>query len=86
MMAAFALMATVVMAGDGVAQTWDCGATPGTVTATLVDGTLTVSGSGAMADWTPGITPWYSDRTSITSVTIGNSVTYIGNYAFYGCT
>jgi len=45
-----------VVAGAAVGQTWDCGETPGTVTATLSDGTLTISGTGGMSrllhEWT----------------------------------
>ena len=51
------------------------------------EGTLTISGTGAMTDYSNGSSaPWYSSRSSIKSVTIGNSVTSIGDYAFYYCT
>lgn len=49
------------------------------------DGVLTISGSGAMADYNAGAAPWYSHYASITGVVIENGVTSIGNYAFYGC-
>ncbi len=51
------------------------------------DGVLTISGTGAMKNFTSysSYAPWYSYRSSITSVIIPNSVTTIGNYAFYGC-
>ena len=49
-------------------------------------GVLTISGSGAMKDFVSSSgAPWYLDRMSITSVTIANGVTTIGNYAFYAC-
>ncbi|MBQ3151757.1 MAG: leucine-rich repeat domain-containing protein, partial [Clostridia bacterium] len=50
-------------------------------------GKLTISGTGAMTNWSSSSSaPWYSNRSSVKSVTIGNSVTSIGSYAFYGCT
>jgi len=67
--------------------TWDCGATPGTVKATLSDGTLTISGTGAMVDYIHNvIAPWYSSQAFITNVIIENGVTSIGRRAFYNCT
>ena len=36
------------------------------------------------ADWGYGYSPFYN-KTKLASVTIGNSVTSIGDYAFYGC-
>ena len=55
------------------------------LTWTLQNGVLTISGTGNMNDYSLNDSPWYSYRQSITSVTIGNSVTSIGNYAFSGC-
>jgi len=52
----------------------------------LTDGVLTISGTGEMNTYAKGNAPWYSSRSSITSVVIGNGVTHIGNYAFSGCT
>ena len=74
--------------GTLFAQSGTCG---DDVTWTLdtESGTLTISGTGTMTNYTyngskPN-TPWYSYRSSITTVTIGSSVTSIGNYAFKGC-
>ena len=51
------------------------------------DGTLTISGSGEMTNWTySSYAPWYSYRSSITAVVIGDSVTSIGSSAFFHCT
>ena len=51
--------------------------------------TLTISGTGNMKNWTfssSSSAPWYSSyRSKITSVTIEEGVTSIGNYAFYNC-
>ena len=57
------------------------------VTWTLTsDGVLTISGSGAMADYSSlSSIPWSSYISDITSVVIGEGVTTIGNGAFYSC-
>ena len=49
------------------------------------NGTLTITGSGAMYDYTYGETPWYSERESISAVSLPQGLTSIGNYAFYDC-
>ena len=49
-------------------------------------GTLIVSGTGAMTDYSNGSNaPWFNSCSSIKSVIIENSVTSIGDYAFDGC-
>lgn len=48
------------------------------------DGLLTISGTGAMEDYGREY-PWYSERESITSVTIESGVTGIEDYAFNKC-
>ena len=56
------------------------------LTWTLENGTLTISGTGEMENYQEdNYAPWYSSRSSITSVTISDGVTSIGNYAFYNC-
>ena len=52
------------------------------------EGTLTISGSGAMPDYnkTDNTAPWYSYRDSIKKVVVENGVTNIGSYAFFYCT
>ncbi len=50
-------------------------------------GTLTISGTGAMTDWTSAsAVPWHAHVTDIQSISIANGVTTIGTYAFSGCT
>ena len=54
------------------------------------DGVLTISGSGAMKDYTasfnvPFNVPWYHDRDKIEQVIIENGVTSIGDSAFFDC-
>jgi len=61
------------------------------VTAVLSGNTLTISGTGNMADFmysTEGEAPWYpntSTRNAIQSVTIVSGVTNIGDRAFHDC-
>ncbi len=65
------------------AQTGTCGTN---VTWTLDGDTLTISGTGAMADYTTtSNAPWYSQKDSITTVVISDGVTSIGDYAFAQC-
>ena len=53
------------------------------LTYTLVDGTLTISGTGDMPDWESAADVlWYDSRDSITAVVIEEGVTSIGNNAF----
>ena len=50
------------------------------------DGTLTISGTGAMTDYVfSDGAPWRSFRSQVKTVVIENGVTSIGNNAFYNC-
>ncbi len=50
-------------------------------------GVLSITGSGTMDNYSSSSNvPWYEYRSFIQSVTIGNGVKGIGNYAFSGCT
>ena len=49
------------------------------------DGVLTISGTGAMADYGSSNQPWADYRSNITSVVINEGVTHIGMYAFKDC-
>ena len=63
-------------AGDNCTWTFD----PAT-------GTLTVSGSGRMTAYTKdNRPPWYDLKDKIKKVVIENGVTYVGSWAFEGCT
>ena len=56
------------------------------LTWTLVDGTLTIKGEGAMMDYdSTNTAPWYSVRNDIVSIVIENGVTAIGICAFSSC-
>ena len=49
------------------------------------DRSLTITGTGEMFDFDYNDCPWMDKRDAINSVTIGDGITYIGNYAFYQC-
>ena len=78
----FFLLAIVAGVGTLFAESGECGEN---LTWNLKNGVLTISGTGEMYDYAALDVPWYSQRESITSLIIGNSVTRIGNEAFYGC-
>ena len=53
------------------------------------NGTMTISGNGPMYDFVYDKTtniPWYSFRTDIRKVVIGNGVERVGNFSFAWCT
>ena len=63
-----------------------CGAKGDNLTWTLDGGTLTISGSGAMADYIrTNQQPWTNQRRNINKVVIGDGVTSIGDNAFANC-
>ena len=47
------------------------------------DGTLTISGKGNMPDYGEGTAPWYSIRDGIKVIDLADTITKVGNYAFY---
>lgn len=47
------------------------------------DGTLKITGTGAMPDYGYGNAPWYSSRQSILKISVQQGVTSVGNFAFY---
>ncbi len=77
---------TLVVSGTCGASTND--GEESSVTWTLYsDGKLTISGMGAMADFSyNSLSPWFDNRSSITSVEIVDGVTSIGDWAFTLCT
>ena len=83
-----ALLPTAAFADTVVYGTvGNCGAEGDNLTWTLdSDGTLTISGTGAMADYDDtDKQPWANQRSSINKVVIGDGVTSIGDYAFALC-
>ncbi len=81
LLAAFALVlvcAPVAYAAEGT-----CGEN---LTWSLSGGTLTISGSGAMTEFTEqDMPPWYGIREQILSLSLSGSLTSIGSLAFYDC-
>lgn len=64
----------------------ECGINGNNLTWSLDDdGTLTISGNGAMKNYSFRGAQWYSKRENITNVVIESGVTSIGDYAFYNC-
>ena len=70
----------------GTAKAAESGTCGENVTWTLDDtGTLTISGSGPMYDYTATDLPWWCDnKNSVNKIIIEDGVTYIGDYAFSG--
>jgi hypothetical protein len=62
------------------------GGTTGPLTWNLNNGTLTISGQGAMPDYAQEQTPWYDYRETIHTAVMETGVTTIGDYAFFYCT
>lgn len=59
-----------------------CGATASDCSYTLDDnGLLTITGSGTMDNYAWNGAPWFSEATSITSVSISEGIQNLGNYA-----
>ncbi len=76
--------------GTYITASGTCGAQGDNLTWELsCDSILTISGTGEMANYSysnaPSV-PWYSYKSSIQYVVIGNNVTSIGDWAFYNCT
>lgn len=84
----FALMPTAAFADDVPATSGDCGKDGSTVKWELdtITGTLTISGTGAMAEYYYYDRPWNSQKDNIKKVVIEDGVTTIGEEAFYACT
>ena len=79
------LTAVLFSMASAFAQDCDHSGTTGPLEWCLKDGTLTISGTGAMPNYYWDA-PWYQYQESITSVVIENGVLTIGNYAFFACT
>ena len=58
--------------------------TSGGVSYAISGSVLTISGTGAMADYGGSAAPWYGARGRVRTIVIGNGVTYIGAGAFSG--
>ncbi len=79
---------TVILVASAEQVSGTCGAEGDNLTWELDTdtGELTISGSGAMEDYSLSTaSPWYSYRSSIKTVNISDGVTNIGDYTFYEC-
>ncbi len=76
-------LALAASVGTMFAESGTCGEN---LTWDLTNGVLTISGTGAMNDYSYyGDAPWYDNRENISQVVINDGVTSIGNYAFEIC-
>ena len=75
----FLLLLTAVLLS--VASAFAQGGTVGPLTWNINNGTLTISGNGAIPDYYTEYAPWQVYEQSITNVVIGDSVTVIGSYS-----
>lgn len=67
-----------------LATSGSCGT--GTIFVLSEDGTLTISGSGRIRDYSESnAAPWTSESTYISKIVILNGITTVGDYAFNGC-
>jgi hypothetical protein len=71
----------------GTASIFAESGTTGSLSWTLDNDTLTITGTDIMPDysWAGNYAPWYSRASSIKTVVIGNGVKSIGDVAFYNC-
>lgn len=76
--------AGIAVTASGEERRFDVGVNPESVTAVLGEnGVLTVSGSGAIRDFTPETAP-FADC-PVRSIKLGADINTIGDYAFYNC-
>lgn len=76
------LLVTAMLPGRAYAQS----GTTGGLSWSLSGGTLRITGSGAMPNFTDAnMAPWYGSAQAINRIVVGEGVTSIGALAFYGC-
>ncbi len=74
----------ITVTASGEERSFDLGENAGSVTAVLGEnGVLTISGSGAIQDFTADTAPFQDCQ--ITSIKLGADLTAIGSYTFYNC-
>ena len=78
----------LILPASAATYSGDCGADGSNVQWSLntSTGVLEITGSGEMENYTYDSIPWYSYRSKIKTVTIGNGVTSIVSHAFSYCT
>ena len=83
---ALLLAAVLVVSQAPAASAAESGSCGDSLTWTLNAGTLAISGSGAMTDYSEdNMPPWYDLREQIRQVSLPEELTHIGNTAFYDC-
>lgn len=84
--AALTVLLCVGFLAMGMPRVQAAGGTAGALSWTLNNGTLTVTGSGPIPDYTTRApAPWAQQADSIQRVVIGDGVTAVGKMAFYCC-
>lgn len=85
-LAAVLLVLLLLMCAVSVAHAAEAGDCGDSLTWSLDAGTLTISGSGEMWDFTePDMAPWYPYREEILRISLPDGLTSIGNIAFFDC-
>lgn len=80
---AVVLLLCAIPAASAAESEGSCGAS---LTWSFADGRLTISGSGDMTDYDQSnMAPWYSFRDQITSLSLPEGLTSVGDLAFYDC-
>jgi len=72
----------IVNESSGEVASGQCG---DNLTWTLENGTLTISGTGDMWDYTRNGAPWYDYRNDIGKLLLNEGITKIGEYSFFNC-
>ena len=81
------VLCTMLLAVPAAAASGECGPS---VTYTLENGVLTISGTGSTTEFTRNSeldtvnTPWWEQRESVTTIVVEEGVTCLDNYCFYG--
>lgn len=80
-------LTALVLPASAETYSGDCGADGSNLRWSLDTGTgtLTISGSGEMRDYSYVDAPWYSYGNEIEKINLSAELTGIGSYAFYGC-
>ena len=83
----FTLFVAAIVAVAMYAKTAESGSCGANLTWNFDSGTLTISGTGPMTDYsTDNLAPWFDLSDNITVLHINPGLTTIGDYAFYGLT
>ena len=84
-----AMLPQMALFASAATDSGNCGANGNNLTWSLNtgNGQLTISGTGAMKNYSTGMdTPWNAYRDSVKKVVVNSGATSIGNWAFAFCT